>query len=159
MSKGQRYPAESRDEKDAASRPNHPADRDPSVDPPPSILLLLAYDQAMRRLIFVSHRTGPPQIFSEDRVRGELVQPTDRPRPGRMVDHPVGMTDGSSISPPAPRAGESTAIRPRRSVADFGGVAMREQGMIGAAMGATALSKSGRWWAVADKVGPVPAWC
>ncbi|MBN8963924.1 MAG: PD40 domain-containing protein, partial [Rhizobiales bacterium] len=40
-------------------------------------------------------------------------------------------------------------------LADFGAVEMREKGMIGAAMGTTALSKSGRWWAVPVKAGAV----
>ena len=38
-------------------------------------------------------------------------------------------------------------------LADFGAVEMREKGMIGAAMGTTALSASGRWWAVPVKYG------
>jgi len=37
------------------------------------------YDRAMRRLIFVSHRTGRPEIFYEDRATGDLVQATGRP--------------------------------------------------------------------------------
>ena len=40
-------------------------------------------------------------------------------------------------------------------LADFGAVEMREKGMVGAAMGTTALSASGRWWAVPVKAGPV----
>lgn len=37
-----------------------------------------AYDRAGTKLIFVSHRTGSPQIFFEDREARELVQVTDR---------------------------------------------------------------------------------
>jgi Tol biopolymer transport system component len=37
-----------------------------------------AYDDAGRRLFFVSNRTGAPQIFFEDRETDELVQVTDR---------------------------------------------------------------------------------
>ena len=40
-------------------------------------------------------------------------------------------------------------------LADFGAVEMREKGMVGAAMGTTALSNNGRWWAVPVKSGPV----
>jgi oligogalacturonide lyase len=40
-------------------------------------------------------------------------------------------------------------------LADFGSAEMREKGMIGAAMGTTALSASGRYWAVPVKTGPV----
>jgi oligogalacturonide lyase len=36
---------------------------------------------------------------------------------------------------------------------DFGAVEMREKGMVGAAMGTTALSSDGRWWAIPVKVG------
>jgi hypothetical protein len=37
-----------------------------------------AYDRAGTKLIFISHRTGTPQIFYEDRASGELVQVTNR---------------------------------------------------------------------------------
>ena len=40
-------------------------------------------------------------------------------------------------------------------LAEFGDVEMREKGMVGAAMGTTALSASGRWWAIPVKAGPV----
>ena len=32
-----------------------------------------AYDRAAEKLIFVSHRTGTPQVFFEERVSGQLV--------------------------------------------------------------------------------------
>ena len=37
-----------------------------------------AYDDAMRRLVFTSTRTGTPQIFVEDHASSELIQLTDR---------------------------------------------------------------------------------
>ena len=40
-------------------------------------------------------------------------------------------------------------------LADFGAVEMREKGMVGAAMGTTALSADGRWWAIPVKAGKV----
>src|SRR5690606_37330129 len=40
-------------------------------------------------------------------------------------------------------------------LADFGAAEMREKGMVGAAMGTTALSANGRYWAVPVKSGPV----
>ena len=79
MSKGQRYPAESRQHIDATS-----GHRIRQITSHPSIhhhpfFFVPAYDRAMKRLIFVSYRTGLPQIFFEDRDSGELVQATDRP--------------------------------------------------------------------------------
>ena len=67
MARGQIYPSESicfQDERtgvnvrqitDHASIHHHP------------FFIIPAYDDAMRRLIFVSHRTGRPEIFAEDR--------------------------------------------------------------------------------------------
>lgn len=40
-------------------------------------------------------------------------------------------------------------------LADFGAVEMREQGMVGAAMGTTTLSRDDRWWAIPVRVGKV----
>ena len=114
-----------------------------------------AYDLAERKLVFVSHRTGRPQIFFEDRESGELVQATGRddlaewsiyPSPdGRFVYYTAGTgafrVDLSDFS--------------ETQLADFGAVEMREKGMVGAAMGTTALSADGRWWAIPVKTGPV----
>ena len=70
MARGQIYPSESicfQDERtgvnvrqitDHASIHHHP------------FFIIPAYDDAMRRLIFVSHRTGRPEIFAEDRETG-----------------------------------------------------------------------------------------
>ena len=114
-----------------------------------------AYDRAMTKLIFISYRSGRPQIFYEDRTTGELVQATDR---SDLADwsiipssdgHYVYFTAGTS----AWRIDLDTFEE--EQLADFGAVEMREKGMVGAAMGTTALSKSGRWWAVPVKSGPV----
>ena len=108
-----------------------------------------------KRLVFVSHRTGAPQIFFEDRASGELVQVTDRndladwsiyPSPdGRFVYFTAGTgawrVDLSDFS--------------ETQLADFGAVEMREKGMVGAAMGTTALSADGDWWAIPVKAGKV----
>lgn len=40
--------------------------------------IIPAYDDTMQRLIFVSHRSGTPQIFAEERDARELRQLTDR---------------------------------------------------------------------------------
>ncbi|MCX7311878.1 MAG: hypothetical protein NTV56_09155, partial [Alphaproteobacteria bacterium] len=79
MSKGQRYPSESRETTDAASgRRIRQITSHPSIHHHP-FFFVPAYDQAMKRLIFVSYRAGTPQIFFEDRASGELVQATGRP--------------------------------------------------------------------------------
>ena len=114
-----------------------------------------AYDRAGNRLIFVSYRTGSPQIFFEDRASGDLVQVTERddladwsiyPSPdGRFVYFTAGAgawrVDLDDFS--------------ETQLADFGAVEMREKGMVGAAMGTTALSADGRWWAIPVKAGKV----
>lgn len=114
-----------------------------------------AYDQAGQRLVFVSHRTGAPQIFFEDRTSGEIVQVTDRndladwsiyPSPdGRFIYFTAGTgawrVDLSDFS--------------ETQLADFGSIEMREKGMVGAAMGTTALSADGDWWAIPVRAGKV----
>lgn len=114
-----------------------------------------AYDRANTKLIFLSHRTGTPQIFFEDRASGELVQVTDRhdlaewsisPSPdGRFVY----FTAGTGAWKVDLETFEETQL------ADFGAVEMREKGMVGAAMGTTALSANGDWWAIPVKTGKV----
>ena len=114
-----------------------------------------AYDRAMKRLIFVSYRTGTPQIFFEDRATGELVQATDRPDLADWSIIPSG--DGRYVYFTAGTAGWRVDLDTfeEEQLADFGAVEMREKGMVGAAMGTTALSANGRWWAVPVKAGPV----
>jgi len=107
-----------------------------------------AYDDDMRRLIFVSHRAGGPQIFAEECGTGELVQLTDHPNLGEWSVHPSH--DGRYVYFTADAGGwrveTETCVAER--LVDFGDVAMREHGMVGAAMGTTALSRCDRWWAV-----------
>lgn len=114
---------------------------------------LPAYDEAMRFLFFVSHRSGVPQIFAEDRASGVLVQLTNRPDLSEWSVHPayhgryVYFTAGTG----AWRV--STENFEEEQLADFGNVPMREKGMVGAAMGTTTLSRDDRWWAVPVNVG------
>jgi len=73
VSKGQHYPAENRETTDAASgRRIRQITSHPSIHHHP-FFFVRAYDAAMKRLIFVSYRTGKPQIFFENRASGELV--------------------------------------------------------------------------------------
>jgi oligogalacturonide lyase len=114
-----------------------------------------AYDRAMRRLVFVSHRTGAPQIFFEDRDSGDLVQVTDRTDLAEWSIYPSA--DGRYVYFVAGTAAwrVDLASFAEEQLAEFGAVEMRETGMVGAAMGTTALSASGRWWAIPVKTGKV----
>jgi len=110
-------------------------------------------DQAMRRLFFVSHRTGRPEIWCELRETGELQQLTDQPDLGEWSVHPshdgrfVYYTAGQGAWRVVAATGEAECLL------DFGGIAGREAGMVGAAMGTTALSHDDRYWAVPVKLG------
>ncbi|MBX9463016.1 MAG: oligogalacturonate lyase family protein [Aquamicrobium sp.] len=107
-----------------------------------------AFDDAMSYLIFVSHRTGRPNIFVEDQQSHELVQLTEEEnlaewsvipsRDGHWIYYIAGQA-GYRVSP---RDGQTECL------VHFGEAEMREKGMVGAAMGTTALSASGRYWAV-----------
>ncbi len=107
-----------------------------------------AYDDQMCHLVFISHRTGRPQIFLEIQETGELFQITDEEdlaewsvipsRDGRWIYYIAGQ-GGFRVNP-----GNGDA----EQLVSFGDAEMREQGMVGAAMGTTALSASGCWWAV-----------
>ena len=114
-----------------------------------------AYDRAMKRLFFISHRTGLPQVFFEDQASSHLVQATERDDLAEWSLSPA--LDGSAIYYVA----GSGAFRldldtlQERQLADFGDAEMRAAGMVGSAMGTTALSASGRFWAVPVKSGPV----
>jgi oligogalacturonide lyase len=114
-----------------------------------------AYDAAMQRLIFVSHRTGKPQIFFEDRATGELVQATARDdlAPWSIYPSPDGRFVYFTAGTGAWRINLDSLKE--EQLAEFGDVEMREKGMVGAAMGTTALSSNGRWWAIPVKSGSV----
>lgn len=112
-----------------------------------------AYDQAGKRLVFVSHRSGAPQIFFEDRTSGELVQVTDRSDLAEWSIYPS--PDGRYVYFTAGTGAWRVNLDDfaETQLADFGSVEMREKGMVGAAMGTTALSACGRWWAIPVKAG------
>jgi oligogalacturonide lyase len=114
-----------------------------------------AYDAAGRRLVFVSFRTGTPQIFFEDRTNGDLVQVTDRPDLADWSIYPS--PDGRFVYFTAGTGAYRVDLDDfaETQLADFGAVEMREKGMVGAAMGTTALSANGRWWAIPVKSGKV----
>jgi len=114
-----------------------------------------AYDHACTKLFFVSHRTGKPQIYYEDRAAGEIVQVTDRDDIAEWSIYPS--PDGCRVYFVAGTGAWFANLDDlsETQLADFGAVEMREKGMVGAAMGTTALSANGHWWAIPVKSGKV----
>ena len=114
-----------------------------------------AWDAAMRFLLLISHRTGAPQIYIEPEAGADLVQLTDEAalaewsvipsKDGRWIYYVAGQ-EGKRVSP---QTGEVETL------VHFDSAQMREPGMVGAAMGTTALSANGRYWAVPVKSGAV----
>lgn len=155
MSHGTRYAAETRSWTDARTGAHiRQLTTHPSLQHHP-FFLTPAYDDAQSRIFFVSHRTGSPQLFAAERAGGVLVQLTDHPdiaewsmspaRDGRYVYFTAG-TGAWRVD---------TETYREEELFNFGTAEMREQGMVGAAMGTTAVSYDGRWWAVPVKLGPI----
>ena len=155
FAKGASFPREDRVTTDARSgRRVRQITSNPSIHHHP-FFFVPAYDLADKRLIFVSYRTGSPQIFFEDRASGELVQVTDRSDLAEWSIYPS--PDGRFVYFTAGVGAWRVNLDDfsETQLADFGAVEMREKGMIGAAMGTTALSTDGRWWAIPVKAGKV----
>lgn len=155
MSVGTRLPSESREFRDERTdRRMRQVTSHPSIHHHP-FFFVSAYDTAMKRLIFVSYRSGNPQIYFEDRNDGSLVQVTDR---GDLADWSIiPSLDGRYVYYTAGTGAWRTDLDSLREeqLAAFGDVEMREKGMVGAAMGTTALSGDGCWWAVPVKTGKI----
>jgi oligogalacturonide lyase len=148
MGRGNRFPPESRfvtDEKSGARLRQITTASDIHHHP---FFFVPAYDNAMRWLVFISHRTGSPQIFVEDRASGELVQLTSQSDIAEWSIHPSH--DGRWVYYTAGASGWRVNIETSEGdlLVNFDNVAMREEGMVGAAMGTTALSACDRWWAI-----------
>ncbi|MDP6699806.1 MAG: oligogalacturonate lyase family protein, partial [Candidatus Latescibacteria bacterium] len=153
MGRGSLHPAESR-----TVRAEQTGAELRQITAPPSIhhhpvYYIPAYDDAMRHLVFVSHRTGRPELFLELRDSGQLLQLTEHAgiaeyslTPSHDGRH-VYFTDGSG----AWRV-ETETCREEQLVS-FDTDDLREKGIIGAAMGTTALSYDDSWWAVPVKTG------
>lgn len=112
-----------------------------------------SYDTAMTRLIFVSHRTGRPEIFAEDRQSGDLIQLTD----GEGLDEWSVYPSRNGKWVLFTRAAGAWRLHlddlRTEQLYRFPAGSGKEAGMVGAAMGTTALSWDDRWWAVPVKVG------
>lgn len=153
MSKGKLYPSESQtlvDEKTGVTI--RQVTNVPAIHHHP-FFMIPAYDDAMQWLIFASSRTGKPQLFAEVRATGELLQLTDRDNLSDWSIHPSH--DGRYVYFTAGTGGWRVNLQTleEEKLVDFGDVAMREQGMVAAAMGTTALSTDDRWWAIKYNVG------
>lgn len=110
-----------------------------------------AYDDSGKRLFFVSHRTGEPQIFFEDEPGGNLVQISHRPDLNEWSCHPSwdGQYAYYTAGNGAWRVNLDTMQE--EQVANFGEMPIRQPGMVGASMGTTSLSTDNRWWCVCVK--------
>ena len=153
MAKGTVYTPESRWLTDAATgRRVRQVTQHPSIHHHP-FFFVPPWDDAMRRLIFASHRTGAAQLFAE--VDERLVQLTDRPDLAEWSFHPSH--DGRFVVFVAGTRAMRLDLDTLQEdvLADFGAVEMREKGMVGAAMGTTTLSRDDRYWAIPVKAGPV----
>lgn len=153
MAKGDLFPGESREFADAKTGAAiRQVTTHPSIHHHP-FYYLPAYDDAMTRLYFVSHRTGAPQIFAEIRATGELQQLTDRLDLNEWSFHPSH--DGRFVYFTAGAGAWRVDVETmeEEQLADFGSGEIREKGMVGAAMGTTTLSRDDRWWAVPVKSG------
>ena len=148
MARGSVYPSEARSFEDAktGARLRQLTDQ-PCIHHHP-FFIVPAYDDAMARLVFVSHRSGGSQIYAEDRDSGRLVQLTERAdlaeysiypsRDGRWVYYTAG-TGGYRVC---------TESQREEQLLDFADVNLRESGMVADAMGTTALSFDDRYWAL-----------
>lgn len=122
----------------------------PSINHHP-FFYLPAWDDAMHHLVLVSHRTGRPELYAALPHEGwRLVQLTEHAGLNEWSATPS--RDGRWVYFTDACGGWRVAVEDQRCerVVAFG-PARRERGMVMAAMGTTALSACGRWWAVPVK--------
>ena len=123
----------------------------PSVHHHPFVYIP-SFDDAMQWIVFVSHRTGRPQIFVEERARGRLIQLTDRDDLNEWSIHPSH--DGRFVYFTAGCGAWRINITTfhEECLVHFGDVPMIPPGMVADAMGTTTLSADDQWWAVPVKI-------
>ncbi len=153
MGKGTFYSAESRSFYDRRTGTHIRQVTTASAHHHHPFFIIPAYDDAMQRLIFVSYRTGTPQIFAEERNSGQLRQLTDRPEFSEWSVHPSH--DGTAVFFTAGTSGWRLDLETleERELVNFSATEMRDSGMVAAAMGTTALSHDDKWWAVRYSLG------
>ncbi len=109
--------------------------------------MIPAYSKDMRKLFFISHRTGTPQIFCEDRMHGEIVQLTDIESLNEWSVHPS--PDGRFVYYTAGASGyRFDMVNGRQELLPGIGGIFRTDSDVTVGMGTTALSADGRLWAV-----------
>jgi len=113
---------------------------------------LPCFDDAQQRMFFVSHRTGRPEIFAEIQDTGELVQFTEHEGLIEWSVHPSH--DGRYVYFTAAMGAwrVNTETLEEEELFNFGKIAIREKGMVGASMGTTTLSHDDAFWAIPIKV-------
>lgn len=148
MARGSLYPSESRRFADARTGVTIRQVTDqPAIHHHP-FFIVPAYDDAMARLIFVSHRSGQPEIYAEERATGTLVQLTER---AGIAEYSLAPShDGRYVYFTAGTGGfrVHTETFKEEHLLDFGAIRLREAGMVADAMGTTALSFDDRYWAL-----------
>lgn len=110
--------------------------------------MIPAYDADMERLIFVSHRTGKPQIFAEIRATGQLLQMTDREDLKEWSVHPAHKGDYIYFTAASGGWRIRTDTLEEEQLFAYPQGMSAKQGMVGGALGTTALSFDDRWWAL-----------
>ena len=156
MARGSVFPSESRSFTDAATgaRIRQVTDQ-PAIHHHP-FFFVPAYDDAMARLIFVSHRSGRPEIYAEDRESGRLVQLTERAGLAEYSIYPSH--DGRYVYYTAGAGGYRVDTETQReeqlvNFSALGDIRLRERGMVADAMGTTALSFDDRYLGAALQPG------
>ena len=148
MSKGKTYLSESKTFHDSrtGTRIRQVTDH-PSIHHHP-FFFIPTYDDAMRWLIFVSERTGTPQIFAEERETGGLIQLTDRSDLSEWSVYPSH--DGRWVFFTAGTSGWKLDLETleERELVNFSATQNQGAGKVNAVGGTTALSHDDRWWAV-----------
>ncbi|HUF64028.1 MAG TPA: oligogalacturonate lyase family protein [Verrucomicrobiales bacterium] len=148
MAKGRLYPPESRRFDDPVTGlPLRQVTSHPSIHHHP-FYYIPAWDDAMRGLTFISHRTGSPQIFLELPEDGGLLQLTSRSDLNEWSIHPSH--DGRHVYFTAGCGAFRVAVETQKEeeLARFETERLRAAGMVGAGMGTTSLSRDDCWWAV-----------
>ena len=153
MGRGRLWESESRFVADGAGGPRlRQVTSHPSIHHHP-FYYLPAHDDAMRHLVFVSHRTSRPELFLELRETGRLLQLTEHEglheysvtpsRDGRFVY----FTSDSG----AWRVNTDSCVE--EQILSFDRAELSSPGRPGRAGGTTALGGDDAWWAVPVRAG------
>jgi len=119
--------------------------------------LVTAYDSEQRYLYFVSHRTGTPQVFAEDRGNDCIQQLSDVKALNEWSVHPhehvvYYIADGCALRTDVRTGVTDTLLTPAEASA-FSGDGKINPGDTPITPGTTAVSKDGRYFAI-RLVGP-----